>query len=268
MTGKKSGLGKASRFSRNMRAALRVKLGVLTMALMFAAPLMAQQGAPAPQPTVTAPGPAPVSPPGAAPPVEPAPPPAAKPSPAASSPPASSPAPAAPTTAEPAPEGGKGVDSAGTITEVAARPVLRLKGRSTWDDGFGSLKASLAALDAEVKKLGLATDGPSMAHFVDSDDNGFTYEAMTPLKEAMAAGVILSTGMDATLSPSGKAVVFRHEGAYDDIDSAYEAFTAWLDDKNLVSTGRFLEEYLSWPEKSDDTTMKLKITVFLKERAP
>lgn len=252
MTGKISGLGKMSRFSRTLCAALRVKLGALTMALVFAAPLMAQQGAPAPHPPVAAP----VSPPVTAPPAE------------AAAPPAAVSSPAAPATAEPAPDASKGVDSAGTITEVAARPVLRLKGRSTWDDGFGSLKASLAALDAEVKKLGLVTDGPSMAHFVDSDDNGFTYEAMAPLKEAAAAGVVLSTGMDATLSPAGKAVVFRHEGAYDDIDSAYEAFTAWLDDKNLVSTGRFLEEYLFWPEKSDDTTMKLKITVFLKERAP
>lgn len=263
MTGKVSGLGRTSRFSRIMRAVLRVKLVALTMAMVFSAPLMAQQGAPAPQPSVTAPVPAPIAPPVTAPPAEAATPPAAAPSPAASSP-----SPAAPAAAEPAPDASKGADSAGMITEVAARPVLRLKGRSTWDDGFGSLKASLAALDAEVKKLGLATDGPSMAHFVDSDDNGFTYEAMAPLKEAVAAGVTLSAGMDATLSPSGKAVVFRHEGAYDDIDSAYEAFTAWLDDKNLVSTGRFLEEYLFWPEKSDDTTMKLKITVFLKERVP
>ena len=258
MTGKISALGKISRFFRISPVALWVKSAALAMALVFAAPLMAQQAAPAPQPPVTAPVPAPVSPPVTAPPAGPATPPAAAPSPVLAAPPA----------AEPAPDGSKGVDSAGTITEVAARPVVRLKGKSTWDDGFGSLKASLAALDAEVKKLGLVTDGPSMAHFVDSDDNGFTYEAMVPLKEAVVSGVTLSAGMDATLSPAGKAVVFRHEGAYDDIDSAYEAFTAWLDDKNLVSTGKFLEEYLFWPEKSDDTAMKLKITVFLKERAP
>jgi effector-binding domain-containing protein len=147
---------------------------------------------------------------------------------------------------------------------VSARPVLRIKGKSTWDDGFDALKKALATLDADVKKHGLATDGQPMAHFVDSDDNGFTFEALVPLKETLAAGVTLSPGMDATQSPAGRAVVFQHEGAYDDIDSAYEAFTAWLDDKGLVSTGKFLEEYVFWPEKSDDPGMKLKITVFLK----
>jgi effector-binding domain-containing protein len=240
------------------------------LALVLPAPLAAQQAAPVPQPPVVAPAvPAPAvsvpvvpAPPVAAP-VQPAPapsvtttPPSAAPAaPAAASPPASTAAPS---------EADKGVDSAGKVVEVAARPVLRVKSKSSWDDGFGSLKKALAALDAEVKKLGIATDGPSMAHFVDSDDNGFTFEALVPLKEALAAGVTLSPGLDATLSPAGKAVEFQHEGAYDDIDSAYEAFTAWLDDKNLVSTGKFLEEYRFWPEKSDDPGMKLKITVFLK----
>lgn len=237
------------------------------LALVFSAPLAAQQAAPAPQPPVVAPAvPAPAAPvpvvpapPVAAPvqsaPVTTTPPSAAPAAPAAASPPAST---AAPSEAE------KGVDSAGKVVEVTARPVLRVKSKSSWDDGFGSLKKALATLDAEVKKLGLVTDGPSMAHFVDSDDNGFTFEALVPLKEALASGVTLSPGLDATLSPAGKAVEFQHEGAYDDIDSAYEAFTAWLDDKNLVSTGKFLEEYRFWPEKSDDPGMKLKITVFLK----
>jgi effector-binding domain-containing protein len=192
----------------------------------------AQGGAPA-----TAP---PVAPPVAAPPV---------------SPPVAQPAPA---------DAGKNVDSAGRITEITARPVLRLKGKSSWDDGFETLKKSLSTLDAEMKKLGLVSEGQPMAHFVDSDDNGFTFEALVPLKEAPAAGVTYSAGIDATQSPAGKVVMFQHEGAYDDIDSAYEAFTAWLDDKNLVSTGKFLEEYLFWPEKSDDPGMKLRITVFLK----
>ena len=142
--------------------------------------------------------------------------------------------------------------------------MIRLKGKSTWDDGFDNLRKALDVLEAEAKRLNLAREGNPMAYFVDSDDNGFTFEAMVPLKEAAPAGTQFSKDMDATQSPAGRAVIFHHEGAYDDIDTAYEAFTVWLDDKNLVSTGKFLEEYVVWPGKSDETVMKIRISVFLR----
>lgn len=262
---------------RFARKALQPVLTALAMAMVLVAPLSAQSTPPAappvsapvnpvPLPVAPAPAnPAPVSPPAAvSTPPQPVAPAAAAPASGSPVAPVQAAPPSAPVPVPPLAEPGKGVDSAGKVMEISARPVLRLKGKSTWDDGFDTLKKTLSALDAEVKKLGLATDGQPMAHFVDSDDNGFTFEALMPLKEALAAGVTLSPGVDSTLSPAGKAVVFQHKGAYDDIDSAYEAFTAWLDDKGLVSTGRFLEEYTFWPEKSDDTGMKLKISVFLK----
>lgn len=206
----------------------------------------------------------PASPPAATVPANPPAPPPVTPS-APASPPASA-APAAPVepkAAEKSPD--KPADSStGMIQEVAAKPVLRLKGKSTWDDGFDTLRKALDTLEAEAKRLNLVRDGNSMAYFVDSDDNGFTYEAMVPLNEAAPAGTAFGKDIDAAQSPAGRAVIFHHEGAYDDIDSAYEAFTVWLDDKNLVSTGRFLEEYVVWPGKSDETAMKIRISVFLK----
>ncbi|OYU48107.1 MAG: hypothetical protein CFE31_14065 [Rhizobiales bacterium PAR1] len=176
-------------------------------------------------------------------------------------PPAPAPAEAAKPAEAPKPPADGG---AGEIRDVAARPVLRLKGQSTWDQGFASLKTAIATLEAETKRLSLPRDGNPLAYFVDSDDLGFTYEMMLPLAAAIPAGTTLGTGFDAAQSPGGRAVIFPNEGAYDEIDTAYEALTAWLDDKNLVSTGKFLEEYEFIPEKSDETTMKLKIVVFLK----
>lgn len=197
------------------------------------------------------------------PPAVPAAPPVAVPAPAA--PPVITPAPAP--VAEPAKpaEPPKAAEAGGgEMREIAARPVLRVKGQSTWDEGFAALKKAIAQLDAEARRLNLPRDGNAMAYFTDSDDTGFTYEAMLPLGAAAPAGTAFGKDFDAAMSPGGRAVVFNHEGAYDEIDTAYEALTAWLDDKNLVSTGKFLEEYELVPEKSDETTMKLKIVVFLK----
>lgn len=180
------------------------------------------------------------------------------------------PAPAAP--ASPAPDAAKPAeptrpsvtDAGGEMREVAPRPVLRVRGQSTWDEGFASLRKAIGLLETEAKRLDLPREGNPMAYFVDSDDLGFTYDAMLPLGAAPPQSAVLSKEFDAAMSPGGRAVIFSHEGAYDEIDTAYEALTAWLDDKNLVSTGKFLEEYEFIPDKSDETTMRLKIVVFLK----
>lgn len=200
---------------------------------------MAQQ-APAPQTPPPAVAPAPANPP--APPAAPV------------------PAPAPPAEADkPAAEASAPVEKL-----LMPRPVLRLKGTSTWDDGFNMLKNALATLEAEAKKHNLPQAGQPLLHFLDSDDLGFTFEAMLPLGAEPAAGLSFAQGVDATQSPAGRAILFTHESAYDDIDSAYEAITAWLDEKGLVATGKFLEEYLHLPEKRDDVTLKLNIYVFLK----
>lgn len=154
--------------------------------------------------------------------------------------------------------------SGGQLREVEARPVLRLGGRSTWDEGFASLKGAIEKLAAESRRLGLPVTEKPMAHFMDSDDLGFTYEVFQPLGAEPASGLVPAEGTGFALSPPGRAMVFPHEGAYDEIDSAYEAITAWLDEKGLTATGRFMEEYLFLPEKADDPGMKLNIYIFLK----
>lgn len=154
--------------------------------------------------------------------------------------------------------------STGQIIEIQPRPVLRVRGQSTWDDGFAELRKAIAMLEADVTRLGLAIAGRPFAHFIDSDDLGFTYEAMAPLAASPPASAVLSNGVASDVSPFGRAVIFQHEGPYDEIDAAYEAITAFLDEKGLTATGRFTEEYLNLPEKSDDPSMRITIAIFLK----
>lgn len=152
----------------------------------------------------------------------------------------------------------------GEMKEIVPQPVLRFRGQSPWDEAHVAIRKAIDRLEAEAKRLGLARQGNPMAHFIDSDDLGFTFEAMVPLAAAPEAGKTFAEGIDATLSPGGRSVIFPYEGANDEIDNAYEALTAWLDDKGLVSTGRYLEEYENLPERGDDPGMKAKIIIFLK----
>ena len=44
-------------------------------------------------------------------------------------------------------------------------------------------------------------------------------------------------------TPAGKAMRFQHAGSYADIDSTYDAITAYLDEKGIDAQDSFVEEY-------------------------
>ena len=57
---------------------------------------------------------------------------------------------------------------------------------------------------------------------------------------------------------------FEHRGSYDEIDSTYEAITAYLDEKGLEAQNLFVEEYINLPRAAEDEGAQVDIFVFLK----
>lgn len=243
----------------------------LRLAALFAAlsiPLTgfaasAQQAAPAASPAPTAPAVA--SPTPAAKADAPATVPATEPAPAAPNPapaaPATAPAPNSPA-AVPAPAGQE--DANIKTIELAARPVLTQHGSSNWEDGYKVIGDSLAKLRAAADKNKMKVSGRPIAVFVETDDGGFKYEAMLPVDAPADAKFDLGGDIALGQSPAGKAIKFPHRGAYDDIDSTYEAITAYLDEKGLEARNLFVEEYLNDGKDSSDMSLQVDIYVFLK----
>ncbi len=64
---------------------------------------------------------------------------------------------------------------------LVAKPVLALAGQSSWDRGFETLVASFRILRDEASRAGLAIAGRPLTLFVETDDNGFRFEAMLPV---------------------------------------------------------------------------------------
>jgi effector-binding domain-containing protein len=154
---------------------------------------------------------------------------------------------------------------AGEEVNLEARPALSLKGDASWDSGFETLVKAFATLEAEAKKAGLAVDGRPSAFFIQTDDTNFKYEALLPLKSAAPAAASFGQGVTAGTTPAGKAMRFPNAGPYDDIDSVYEAISAYLDEKSITarSTGSFMEEYLSDPKDSADPSLRMNVYVFI-----
>ena len=208
---------------------------------------------PLPQPAPPAGVPAPVPAPAPAPPAA-----------AAQSPAMPAPAPAAPgavTTLAPPPADPSMPDE----VQLASRPALTVQGQATWDDGYDTLMAAFARLKAEAPKAGLAVTGLPLATFLETDDLGFRFEAQLPVAALPAArppAMAKELGFGAT--PAGRAIRFSHRGPYDDIDSTYEAITAYLDAKGIEVKENFTEEYVNPGANAGDGALEIFIYVLPK----
>ena len=83
-------------------------------------------------------------------------------------------------------------------------------------------------------KAGVRVTGAPLATFLETDDQGFKFEAMLPVHAAPGsrpAGLPAEVTFGAT--PAGRAIRFVHRAPYDDIDSTYEAISAYLDSKGI-----------------------------------
>ncbi|MDP8918742.1 MAG: GyrI-like domain-containing protein [Pseudomonadota bacterium] len=238
---------------------------VLVLALCSGAALaQTPPAAGAPPAAPEAAAPAPAAPP-AVPQAAPSPAPADTPAPATAQPapaaqPPASPAPAQQagrTTLFPNPSDPTGVEEG----VLAARTTAVLAGTSTWDEAFDNLKQAFVKVEDELKKAGIAPTGRPLTIFVDTDDNGFKYEAMVPIAGVPEGKTELTPEIKFGKTPEGKSFRFVHKDAYDEIDGTYETITAYLDIKEIVAKDAFIEEYVSDFTDSQDTNFEVNIYV-------
>lgn len=241
--------------------------------LAMALPLFAyaQGTAPAPAPVETAPLAVPVTPapvpaapsvPAIGTPAPATPAPAQQAAPPAASPPAAAQAPAVDPNSTLAGKPGDPVDVDEMI--LAPKVVLVIAGQTSWDKGFETLKSQFARLKAAADKEGLKVAGRPLTLFVETDDNGYRYEAMLPVDRTPETAATLGNGIRMGLTPSGKTMRFTHKAPYEDVDSTYETITAYLEAKGVVVKDAFMEEYIT--DMVDITDPNLEMNVYVQPK--
>ncbi|MGO9773814.1 MAG: GyrI-like domain-containing protein [Roseiarcus sp.] len=150
------------------------------------------------------------------------------------------------------------------MIDIPSRPTAIVHGQAKWDEGFASIMKAQAQIKGALEKAGLKPAGRPVTVFTQTNDSGFTYDAMLPLAEEPKADLQLTDDVKLGSSPSGKAIKFQHRGAYDDIDSTYDLITAYLDHKDLEARNFFIEEYLTDLTTADDQNLAIDIYVFTK----
>ena len=152
----------------------------------------------------------------------------------------------------------------GTPDEVVmvSHPALILRGQARWDDGYGALAQAFATLREQSQRLGVKETGYPLAVFVETDDQGFKYEAELPVDSLPAQRPAdLAAELRFGATPEGKAIRFVHRGAYDEIDSTYEAVSAYVDVKGFEVKDTLIEEYIEMGQDSSDMAIEVHIFV-------
>ena len=145
---------------------------------------------------------------------------------------------------------------------MVSRPAFVLRGQSSWDDGYQKLAGSFTRLSDEAKALDLKVTGRAVAVFVETDDRGFRFEAVLPVASLPAQRpASWPSDMRLGATPEGKAIRFVHKGPYDEIDSTYEAITAYLDVKGIEAKETLIEEYINLGQESGDAAIEAYIYV-------
>lgn len=164
----------------------------------------------------------------------------------------------------PMPDQPAAIDASSNPFDVPARPVALVQGKATWDDGYkvihGAFKKIAEALAAE----NIPVTGKPLAVFVETNDQDFKYQIMLPIEKAPDGKSTLPGDITFGMSPAGKVLKFQHRGAYDDIDTTYEAITAYLDERGFEARDLFVEEYLNDSKGSDDVNLQVDVYVYLK----
>ena len=177
---------------------------------------------------------------------------------------AETPAPATPmATPSPAPSPSPTEDLGATV-ELTTHPALYIEAKATREEVYGAIIGSFAKIRDAAAKAGLKLQGHPIAVFLTADDDGFTFRAMAPLENAPNPAPALPDPIKLGQTPVGKAMKFEHRGEYDDIDSTYDAITAYLDEKGADAQDVFLEEYLNEPKSADDPNGQVDIYVLLR----
>ncbi len=145
---------------------------------------------------------------------------------------------------------------------MMSKPSLVMRGQSTWEEGFKSLRAAFDQLRTAAQSADMSVTGHPITIFISSTDFDFSFDAMLPIdKVPSQLPANFPTNMHIGVTPSGRAIRIVHQAPYDDIDGTYEQITAYLDTKEIDVRDTLIEEYvaLGTDDKDPSTTINIII---------
>ena len=169
------------------------------------------------------------------------------------------PPPPAPKAATPAPA----KESFGVDVTLTAKTIIYIKGNGSWDSALETLQDAFKSVYAFIDKQGIQRAGPPMTIYTEFDDTNFQFQAAVPIAEAPKDPPKGDIAVGQT--PAGKALRFAYKGSFHQMeDTIYNAIPEYLDEKQLDTSGTFIEEYQTDPVTTPEDKFDIQIFVLLK----
>lgn len=148
---------------------------------------------------------------------------------------------------------------------MVSKPSLVMRGQSTWEDGFKSLRAAFDQLGAAARSADMIVTGHPITIFISSTDFDFSFDAMLPIEKVPSQlPANFPTNMHIGVTPSGHAIRIVHQAPYNDIDGTYERITAYLDTKEIDVRDTLIEEYIALGADDTDPSTTINIIILPK----
>ena len=128
------------------------------------------------------------------------------------------------------------------------------------EGAFVDQRNAFVTLYEAASQAGLAITGRPFAVFRETDDRGYRFEAMLPVKRPAAAG---DPRIAVSESPGGYALRFVHQGSFEDIDLTYDAIASHLEAEGLEPQDLFIEEFVTGDFLGEPAGVALEATVYI-----
>ena len=169
------------------------------------------------------------------------------------------PPPAAPKAETPAPS----KEPLGEAVTLTPKTIVYMKGNGEWNNALETLQDAFKSVYAFLDKQGIPRAGPPMTIYTDFDDTNFSFQAAVPIAEAPKDPPKGDIAVGQT--PAGKTMKFAYRGSFHQMeDTIYNAIPEFLDEKQLESSGTFIEEYATDPVTTPEDKFDITIYVMLK----
>ena len=151
----------------------------------------------------------------------------------------------------------------GEAMTLAPKTVIYMKGNGEWNNALDVLQDAFKSVYAFLDKQGIPRAGPPMTIYTDFDDTNFSFQAAVPVAEAPKDPPKGDIAVGQT--PAGKTMKFSYRGSFHQMeDTIYNAIPEFLDEKQLESSGTFIEEYATDPVTTPEDKFEITIYVMLK----
>jgi len=142
-----------------------------------------------------------------------------------------------------------------TLKQQASQPVLSIRKITSISRLPEEIGKAYGMIAMYLQELGEQPAGAPFTAYYNMDMENLDVEMGFPVSKPMEGRGEIKAG----IIPEGKYAEGMYKGPYSEISSAYDAISAWMDEKGLTPTGAAYEYYFNTPGEVPDSELLTKI---------